>query len=81
LQVFNREGLAAAWAQDPNFLKQQVAPWVQRKQLRTLEAVWPQLIEQAATAARASCKPLAGSAAAAAGKKKKKKQQIMKWQK
>jgi len=74
LQVFNRAGLAAAWAHDPHFLKQQVALWVQRKQMPALEVLWPQLIQQAATTAAGAGSPVAGSRVSIAAAKDQKKE-------
>lgn len=51
LQVFSRASLAAAWAQDPSFLKQQLGLWVHKQQRRVLESLWPQLLQEAAAAA------------------------------
>jgi hypothetical protein len=86
VQVFSRAALAAAWAQQPLFLKQQLALWVKQQQRHALDRLWPQLLQQAAAAAAGSGGPSAavagsksaaaagGSAgrSAAAGKKRKK---------
>jgi hypothetical protein len=46
-QVFSRASLAAAWAQDPSFLQPQLALWVHKPQRRALDALWPQLLQEA----------------------------------
>jgi hypothetical protein len=48
LQVFSRASLAAVWVQDPSFLKDQLGLWVHKQQRRVLEALWPQLLQEAA---------------------------------
>jgi hypothetical protein len=48
LQVFSRASLAAVWAQDPSYLKDQLDLWVHKQQRRVLEGLWPQLLQEAA---------------------------------
>lgn len=47
-KVFSRAALAAAWEKQPLFLKQQLVLWVQKQQRHLLDAVWPQLLQEAA---------------------------------
>lgn len=47
VQVFSRASLAAAWAQDPAFLQPQLSLWVHKPQRRALDALWPQLLQEA----------------------------------
>jgi hypothetical protein len=88
LQVFSRAALAAAWAQQPLFLKQQLALWVKQQQRHVLDSMWPQLLQQAAAAAAGSGAAGVSSKAAAsqlagrtdrdgAGGKKRKKSKPM----
>jgi hypothetical protein len=65
LQVFSRAALAAAWAQQPLFLKQQLALWVKQQQRHVLDGMWPQLQKQAASAAAAGSGALVASSKAA----------------
>jgi hypothetical protein len=51
VQVYSRASLAAAWAQDPAYLQPQLSLWVHKQQRRALDALWPQLLQEAATRA------------------------------
>lgn len=66
LQVYSRASLAAVWARQPDFLKQQLALWVQQRQRHVLDSLWPQLLQQATTAAVQQDSRLAGSGKRAA---------------
>jgi hypothetical protein len=63
LQVFSRAALAAAWAQQSLFLKQQLALWVKQQQRHVLDSMWPQLLQQAAAAAGSGALVASGKAA------------------
>jgi hypothetical protein len=65
--VFSRAALAAAWAQQPLFLKQQLALWVKQQQRHVVDGIWPQLLQQAA-ATSASDADAAAAAGGSAGK-------------
>jgi hypothetical protein len=52
VQVFSRANLAAAWAQDPAFLKPQLGLWLHKQQRRALDTLWPQLLQEAASGAQ-----------------------------
>jgi hypothetical protein len=52
VQVFSRASLAAAWAQDPAFLKPQLGLWLHKQQRRVLDTLWPQLLQEAAAGAK-----------------------------
>lgn len=48
MQVYTRASLAAVWAQDPSFLQPQLSLWLHKQQRRALDALWPQLLQEAA---------------------------------
>jgi fatty acid-binding protein DegV len=70
-QAFSRAALAAAWVQQPLFLKQQLALWLNQQQRHVLDSMWSQLLQQAAAvavAAAAGSGTSVGSGKAAAPK-------------
>ena len=48
-QVDSKANLAAAWAADPAFMKRELRAWLRRDGAVALDALWPQLLAQAAT--------------------------------
>ncbi len=48
LQVDSRASLAAAWRDDPTFLKRQLRAWLRKDAAQALDALWPQLLAEAA---------------------------------
>lgn len=73
MQVFSRASLAAAWAQDPSFLKPQLGLWLHKQQRRVLDSLWPQMLQEAA--ATAAMGAGGGSGSKKGTKRKKMKQQ------
>ena len=47
-KIDSKASLAAAWQANPLLLKLEVSQWLQKRQRKVLDALWPKLLAQAA---------------------------------